>query len=538
MKFKNLLFLSLFNIFTISVLAQTPVLIKDIDPTGYGNPKNFCSVNGTLFFIALNTTTGYELWKSDGTDAGTVLVKDIYPGTQRSDIGNIVGFNGKAYFKANDGTNGYELWVSDGTTAGTQMVKNIGDGNNSLDPSEFYEFNGALYFTARVNGTGVTLWKTDGTDAGTVQLKTLYTGSIASNAAYFTTMNNHLYFWASSIPMMSTDLWKSDGTDAGTSIIKNYAGLTGAFYVDGSRMFFGFNGEGATALNRGIYVSDGTTAGTVKVKDINVGNLAFYPANGTGIVKNGKFIFIADDGVHGDELWISDGTETGTQLLKDITVGIESGVTVQTYLTRGNGSQFFFVAKETGSNVREIWTSDGTETGTQLLDTPGAGSEYPANLYAYNGYLFYRARTTGGAHGDELWRSDGSRAGTKMVADLWAGETGSSPANLYGANNILYFNGNNGTVGFELYGLSVSPLNTGIKDIVRNEIKVFPNPATDRIVIENFSKSQNAHYTINDTKGALILEGTTVDNSIDVSKLEKGLYILKLDNSFSKFIKE
>ncbi len=538
MNFKNLLSLSLISICTVSAMAQTPVLIKDVNPFGLGNPRSFKAVGNTLFFVGQTTAENYELWKSDGTEAGTMLVKDIYPGTQKSDIVNIVAFNGKAYFKATDGTNGYELWMSDGTEAGTQMVKNIGTGNSSLDPSEFYEFNGALYFTARVNGTGVTLWKTDGTEAGTVQLKTLYTESSASNASYFATMNNNLYFWASSVPMMSTDLWKSDGTEAGTSIIKNYAGLTGALYVDGSRMFFGFNGEGANALNRGLYVSDGTEAGTVKVKDINVGNMAFYPANGTGIVKNGKFIFIADDGVHGDELWISDGTLAGTQLLKDITVGIESGVTVQTYLTQGNGNQFFFVAKETGSSVREIWTSDGTEAGTQLLDTPGAGSEYPANLYAYNGYLFYRARSTGGAHGDELWRTDGTQAGTKMVADLWVGQTGSSPANLYGANNTLFFNANDGTVGFELYGLSVSPLVTGLSASVKNEINIFPNPASNQIIVKDLKSPYDVNYTIHDTKGALIQEGKLLENSINVSGLEKGLYILKIENKFSKFIIE
>ena len=558
MKIKNLLSLSLFSLCTVAAFAQTPVLIKDVDPFGYGNPKNFCSANGTLYFVALNTFEGYELWKSDGTDAGTVLVKDIYPGTQRSDIGAIVAYNGKAYFKANDGTNGYELWVSDGTDAGTHMVKNIGTADNSLDPSEFYVFNGALYFTARVNGTGITLWKTDGTEAGTVQLKTLYTSANASNASYFATMNNHLYFFSSENPLMSTDLWKSDGTEAGTSIIKNYGGLTGALYVDGNRMFFGFNGEGANALNRGLYVSDGTEAGTVKVKDINVGNLAFFPVNGTGLVKKGKFIFIADDGVHGDELWTSDGTEAGTQLLKDITVGIESGVTVQTYLTQGNGSQFFFVAKETGSSVREIWTSDGTEAGTHLLDTPGAGSEYPANLYAYNGYLFYRARSTGGAHGDELWRTDGTQAGTKMVADLWVGPTGSSPANLYGANNMLYFNGNNGTVGFELYGLAVSPLNTGVSSIVKNEISVYPNPASGRIYIPFLESSvitplpsappparaglrdrstiHDTRYSIHDTNGRLVQEGSLTE-SIDISNLEKGIYILKVAEGVARFVK-
>jgi len=219
-------------------------------------------------------------------------------------------------------------------------------------------------------------------------------------------------------------------------------------------------------------------------------------------------------------------------------VGASSGVTMQTFLTKGNGNQFFFVATETGSSVREIWTSDGTEAGTHLLDTPGAGSEYPANLLYYNGYLFYRARTTGGAHGDELWRTDGTQAGTKMVADLWVGPTGSSPANLYGANNTLYFNGNDGTVGFELYGLSVSPLNTGVTNTKLETISVYPNPVDQTIKLHTTRYSiPDTRYSIHDTQGRLVQEGTISENGIDVYELQSGVYILKVDAGVARFVK-
>src|SRR5207248_6883299 len=106
-------------------------------------PGNLTNVNGTLFFSAYDGTDGQELWKSDGTVAGTVLVKDIYPGAyyptgyysspygpHSSSPSNLTNVNGTLFFTANDGTHGSELWKSDGTTTGTALVKDINPGGN------------------------------------------------------------------------------------------------------------------------------------------------------------------------------------------------------------------------------------------------------------------------------------------------------------------------------------------------------------------------------------------------------------------------
>lgn len=71
---------------------------------------------------------GAELWKSDGTQAGTVLVKDIRPGPGGSNPEGLVNVNGVLFFRANDGVNGYELWKSDGTKTGTVLVRDIRPG--------------------------------------------------------------------------------------------------------------------------------------------------------------------------------------------------------------------------------------------------------------------------------------------------------------------------------------------------------------------------------------------------------------------------
>jgi ELWxxDGT repeat protein len=93
-----------------------------------------------LYFTAYEGIAGRELWSSDGTEDGTVMVKDINPGSfdafpRPKSSGyralSFVGSKGVVYFPARDGGRGTELWVSDGTAPGTALAFEInpfGDG--------------------------------------------------------------------------------------------------------------------------------------------------------------------------------------------------------------------------------------------------------------------------------------------------------------------------------------------------------------------------------------------------------------------------
>ncbi|MEE9492229.1 MAG: ELWxxDGT repeat protein [Gammaproteobacteria bacterium] len=138
------------------------VLIRAFDPGGnQSNPHSFVSMGGRLFFIApgnsfIGVNHNEALWETDGTVAGTRLVKDI-------SIENLIAIDKTLYFTTRDDTHGEELWKSDGSEIGTVMVKDIKPGSNDSRPMSLTELNGVLYFLAFDESHGQELWRSDGT---------------------------------------------------------------------------------------------------------------------------------------------------------------------------------------------------------------------------------------------------------------------------------------------------------------------------------------------------------------------------------------
>src|SRR6185295_12160827 len=132
------------------------------------NLDHFAAANGTVYFFASTNANGNALWKSDGTAAGTVLLKDLDENPY-GESNNIVSVNETIYFSGYDHATGAELWKTDGTVAGTKIVKNIipdpdPDYPGSSNPSSLTNVDGELYFA--VNYSAV--WKSNGTPEGTV----------------------------------------------------------------------------------------------------------------------------------------------------------------------------------------------------------------------------------------------------------------------------------------------------------------------------------------------------------------------------------
>ena len=109
-------------------------------------------MNGYLYFTANEPSIGIELWRTNGTLAGTELVKDIKAGSGSSNPSNLFVYKGALYFQADDGVVGTELWKSDGTANGTELLVDIYTGSagkggfNSSSPKNFITFNNLLFF--------------------------------------------------------------------------------------------------------------------------------------------------------------------------------------------------------------------------------------------------------------------------------------------------------------------------------------------------------------------------------------------------------
>jgi ELWxxDGT repeat protein len=285
-------------------------MVKDINPgTADSYAAPVADVNGVLFLYADDGVHGMELWKSDGTEAGTVLVKDINPGASgsmnTSPYGTYAEFQGQFFFAATDGIHGYELWKSDGTASGTVMVKdmNLGSAGGFINQTgEFTKAGGKLFFRATDGVHGIELWVSDGTEQGTHVVRDINPGPDSGYGYNLVALRDFLCFTAYS-PDYGYELWRSDGTEGGTYLVKDtWPGPSSGWptvtvYAQGRIYFRGNDG----VYGPEVWTSDGTPEGTFRLTDIVPGPGGSYPIYFADA--NGLLLFAADDGILGGELW-------------------------------------------------------------------------------------------------------------------------------------------------------------------------------------------------------------------------------------------
>lgn len=499
---------------TLAAHAQsTPRLLHDIATSGWASsdPDGFVSNGEQVFFFA-EDAAGRGLWKSDGTPAGTRKVKELgvdwYPRPFAS--GELIYFEMPGGFDT-------ELWRSDGTAAGTFAVGEMWSVETAVPfgarGAMFVGEHGALFVTdGTAEGTRLVradldayhlirsgdvvyfrsanrLWRSDGTPAGTVEVVRLSDDEEPGPAMDAVAMGDALYFLIDK--NIYAELWRTDGTTAGTAIVTTFEffpdirmrALGDALYVfvEQSRTrleiwrvenstatlahvlddeFLSYLGVEATSSHlffamreangdASVWRTDGTPAGTRPLGTFAEGPLdsspflyafatparfyvqirgddaiGLYATDGHGELRRlsssahgnfadgafaalGERVFTAAwDDVYGNELWTSDGTPSGTRVLKNIHPdGNSAGWFAQPF----DGSVLF-------NAFSKAWISDGTAAGTFEL---GDALEPRRFTNLGNGRAIFWAYDA--QHGNELWSTDGTRAGTSLVVDLAPG---------------------------------------------------------------------------------------------------------------------
>jgi ELWxxDGT repeat protein len=374
-----------FRLFKTDGTNAGTVEIKDLyDPpsqTQYAILGMPTAVMGGEYYFIEPQAVGSALWKTDGTAAGTVLVKTL--GTYQGFSDQILVIGNKLFFAMDDGVNGRELWVSDGTEAGTRLVKDINPGPTGSNTSgQMVAFKGKAYFRAYSAGRGDELWSSDGTDAGTKLVKEIYPGPAGANIGYsLAELDGFLYFGA--LSGAERGIWRTNGTRAGTTrVIAQYSQFLS---TDGNYIYFGAQGDTSSTFK--LMRTDGTSSGTIPLGQF-VSNGSFQYFSTLNV--NGKAMFVADDGIHGNELWTTDGTPEGTKVI-DLLRGRLSSNPKNLSVREG---VMYFTAFD--GEREQYWTSDGTVEGTVTLELSNPESA-PSIAFAYgqlNGRMVFWGYTT------------------------------------------------------------------------------------------------------------------------------------------------
>jgi ELWxxDGT repeat protein len=505
------------------------------------NKNETVELNGSLFFGAANEILGYELWKTDGTEEGTVPVTDINP-QGNSGVSNMTLLKDRILFIADDGSSGKELWSTDGTIDGTMMIKDIYPGEKSGIPfSSFINYKDHIYFQGESEGLGRELWRTDGTEEGTELFIDLFPEEGWSRPFNFQIIEDQLYFLAFSEE--GRRLFKTDGTVEGTvqvtdaEIDYSYLYTNGVIFYDtysdlnGNQLWRMHPGEGEPVPVQGV--PQGNRSGTIQLLNYT----------------NNTLFFTGFDNIHGRELWALSPLEASVsiEMTGEAICSTEDTLTLQA------------IAMNTGEETVLTWHINGVALAgenAQYIELTGLrdGDEIKVSAEADN----------------ELWLiNDNPESEVFTVsynnpaAEITVNQNTLS-ANQ-GASYIWYLNGSalnesnqsltvteSGTYTVEVFNESgCSSLSNPLAVVINptglellsgtTDMEVFPNPATDIIKLRS---PIDRHLTLNITN----LNGERVysrnielfkgeEYEIAAGNLPNGIYIIQGISGSDTFVK-
>lgn len=405
-------------------------LVADIAPDGDAfihGFESFFEFKGELYFVAFHDHYGHELWKTDGTEFGTVLVKDAVPGPDSLTELGWVGWQHVAgdvlfFIVSDDGTAPFELWGTNGTDDGTQQV--LSDTFKEVKESFQVGSNHYLHLAGYVGGNAP--------DIKTTSLVKITDGNIANAEIILDDVEHNVVCTESALALCVVDydsaLWvlSEDGQ------LEHFAAASDMYLLAAVNDKVLFSAKDPVH-GQEIWVTDGSAVGTYLLKDIYEGADSSNHRNGAGhnffAELPGKVIFYANDGVTGEDLWVSDGTAAGTGLLKDfVEIPAFHFFLGDDYIPTNIDNNLYFIAND--GSKEELWVTDGSTQGTVLVG-PTMDFNNPIlpqeDLIGFNGDIYYQVYTS--TYGTELWKytpaSSTTVAGTGTLGDfVWIDQNG------------------------------------------------------------------------------------------------------------------
>ncbi len=380
--------------------GQKVELYADLEKNEIDTELDFLtSFNGNIYFFEQTNGKNRGIYKSDGTEAGTTLLKNLYNFSGNICTGIYAGTN-KLIFASAEYLNGFDnkLYISDGTSEGTLLIHQ----NPSLKYSNFIENNGFIYFTIGNSHSSNALWRTDGTVAGTALVKS------NANGTNFYSFNNTLYY-AGYTPSTGYELWKSDGTESGTGIVVDFGSGAANGILPTSKIVMHQNNLYYN-LNSSIVKFDiiaQTSATLLNVVD---------PSNNSKtptdiLIKDNDLYMTAEGSYDGNFYKYNLTTNTLAHLISNSFSSFFKGLIVY------NGNVYC-------NSLNFLIKSDGTVNGTVWISSTYTSSDYSfytvylKNGKVFNSYLYYlRRKIVGGKSFYALWRTDGTEGGSTIIKE-------------------------------------------------------------------------------------------------------------------------
>ena len=408
-----------------------PSGVKNIRVSGVSRPDvniRFVGAVGDIAYFTLSSDRleapfSNQLWRSDGTESGTTLVKDISPGSRSLSLFQIHPFGADSFiFTASSAEFGAEVWVSNGTPQGTRVLDSVRPGPESSDP-RILSLNGLILAQQGTAGDPELYQLTP--QLTLERVPSVLPASAKGEVRVLTSVGAATVFFLITTKENGAELWVTDGIAAGTRFVKDFVpGTSSPKQVVGSvvrdgRAYFLVKDE---VDFEAIWESDGTSAGTRLIfpfnPDLEFKNVIFLTPTGKGVV------FQADTKDFGRELWFSDGTLAGTGPITDRPLFFK-GANISGVVPVPNSSGLTLVGLESPLTGTELFVTDGTREGTRLLrdHIPGPESGSPEFYRDIStDKVFYLASVPGG---QALFETDGTVEGTRQVQRTVLGVTDS-----------------------------------------------------------------------------------------------------------------